>query len=355
MKVYIGPTPVSDLEYNQVIDFLRPVLNVRNQSISELKVKFGNYFDQLKRVDTIEDSNFCALPVALNWYYLNNKLKEVQQFSDLCRKHQKYLLVFIEGDFGVKPIDPNHIIIRSSGYQSKRLTNQHAATVYFPDPVKGFFKNEIKYREKESLPVVGFCGQAASGFFHTIKEVSRTIVRNGAYYLTISPYEPQVISSSTSRRASLLKLLTESELVNDQFIIRHKYRAGAVTKEERSRSALEFYNNIKNTDYTLCVRGGGNFSVRIYETLAMGRIPLFVNTDCILPLDHIIDWKKHVVWIEESEINKVDQLLADFHNEIHVDDFIQMQINNRNLWKEYISGNNFHEHLMSHIIESLLK
>ena len=37
--------------------------------------------------------------------------------------------------------------------------------------------------------------------------------------------------------------------------------------------------------YGLCVRGFGNFSFRLGETLMMGRIPILIDTECILPFD----------------------------------------------------------------------
>ena len=40
----------------------------------------------------------------------------------------------------------------------------------------------------------------------------------------------------------------------------------------------------------------------MYETLALGRIPVFINTDCTLPFSNIIEWDKHVVWIEKEDI-----------------------------------------------------
>ncbi|WP_025006945.1 exostosin domain-containing protein [Marinilabilia salmonicolor] len=89
----------------------------------------------------------------------------------------------------------------------------------------------------------------------------------------------------------------------------------------------------------------GDFSVRIYESLAMGRIPVFINTDCILPYDHLIDWKSHVVWIDERDLSKADEILADFHSSIHPDDFIRMQVDNRELWKKYLSLSGFYDHL----------
>ena len=68
------------------------------------------------------------------------------------------------------------------------------------------------------------------------------------------------------------------------YILRSKYRAGVSREKDPFHpSRLEFVNNILGSDYTVCMRGGGNFSVRFYETLSLGRIPVFIDTDCLLP------------------------------------------------------------------------
>ena len=51
--------------------------------------------------------------------------------------------------------------------------------------------------------------------------------------------------------------------------------------------------------YNLCVRGNGNFSHRFYETLASGRIPVYVNTGGKLPWDHIINYRPYFVWVDD--------------------------------------------------------
>src|SRR5690606_19049993 len=90
-------------------------------------------------------------------------------------------------------------------------------------------------------------------------------------------------------------------------------------------------------DYVLCVRGAGNFSVRFYETLLMGRIPIFVNTDCLLPFEDKINWKKHVVWIEWKERSNIANIVADFHSKLTDKQFEDLQKSNRKLWKEELS------------------
>jgi hypothetical protein len=87
----------------------------------------------------------------------------------------------------------------------------------------------------------------------------------------------------------------------------------------------------------LCVRGGGNFSLRLYETLLMGRIPIFINTDCLLPPDDSINWKQHVVWVEWEDRRKVPEVVSSIHAGISEDTFVGMQRANRELWKTKLS------------------
>jgi hypothetical protein len=91
----------------------------------------------------------------------------------------------------------------------------------------------------------------------------------------------------------------------------------------------------------LCVRGAGNFSVRFYETLAMGRVPVFINTDCIVPLSSSIEWKKYVVWIEEDEMNTMETKIVEFHNSLSSEKLQKLQKANRTIWEESLTLGGF--------------
>ena len=131
------------------------------------------------------------------------------------------------------------------------------------------------------------------------------------------------------------------------FILRNKYRAGVTNNKDFHPTTLEFYDNLKNSPYIVCVRGAGNFSIRFYEALAMGRIPVFINTDCSLPLDNTISWKKHVVWVEYKDRHKVAQKVKQFHEALTEDDFIALQNSNRKLWAEQFRLQGFFKSFIS--------
>ena len=67
----------------------------------------------------------------------------------------------------------------------------------------------------------------------------------------------------------------------------------------------KFDDNLRSATYALCIRGAGNFSARFYEALSFGRVPLFVDTRCVLPLEDDIDWRHHCVWVDRSDVGRI--------------------------------------------------
>ena len=151
-------------------------------------------------------------------------------------------------------------------------------------------------------------------------------------------------------RGYVLKKLQQFTNVETNFILRKQYRAGVKENKDTHQTTLEFYKNIHQSDYVLCIRGAGNFSVRFYETLAMGRIPVFINTDCSLPLDKTIPWRTHVVWVEYRERHRVAQKVTEFHQALSETDFIALQRANRNLWKDYLTLGGFFKTFFQHYL-----
>ena len=171
-----------------------------------------------------------------------------------------------------------------------------------------------------------------------VKESAKFLIENAKRGLSNplrSDWEP--VFPSAFHRAKLLHLLEQSRKVTTNFVYREHYRAGAITETARDQTTREYYENIRNSDYVLCVRGGGNFSVRLYETLMMGRIPVFVNTDCLLPFPKRINWNNQMVWVEWKDRHRIDEVIAEFHHSITDADFLNLQLSNRKLWKEVLS------------------
>ncbi len=343
MKFYYPKAHYNENFRTLVFPLLKPFIKGENFTDAERIALYGISENDFIFTEVLEEADLVFLTMAWN-YYVNTDRKDIAiSFVKQCELLNKKVIAFNAGDFGVNiPVFDNLIVLRPSGYKSKFSKNEYSMPAFIEDPLPQYFNsNEIIQRPYNLKATIGFCGQANSSQINAVKETFKTFLRNFKFHVGISKNEPQQLFSTSYLRASILKEIQKSSLVTSNFILRKQYRAGVKMQKESHRTTLEFYENINSSDYVVCVRGAGNFSVRFYETLAMGRIPIFVNTDCALPLENEIDWKKHVVWIERKEIKHIAEKVKDFHSSLSSNDFIDLQNANRTLWNERLTLNGF--------------
>ncbi len=306
-----------------------------NEDKSTISLDFGSC-----RIEDSSKASVVLIPFPVNWYYGNNKMFLLNEVDSLCQKYNIKGYAYVSGDFGIAyPEFSNITYFRMGGFQSQLSQYNKGFPVALSDHFQIIYQMEtIKPVAKRMLPVVGFCGHATLSTLKRVKELAKCLKENGKRFLQ-NPFRKdwEPLFASAYERAQLLRYFEDSTVIKTNFIYRNQYRAGAQTDLERKETTLAYYDNIASSDYVLCVRGGGNFSVRFYETLMMGKIPVFVNTDCLLPFQEQIDWKQHVIWVEWKDRMNIAQIVSDFHQQITNDDYLQMQLNNRELWKDRLS------------------
>lgn len=324
----------------QLFPLLKPFF--KNEAFTDVQRQalYGISEKEYTLVPSPDQADYAVLAMSWNYYVHKKQDKAIQA---LVEATTLTVLSFVTGDQGVSiPPLQNCVVFRANGERSKLPDFHQGFPVIIPDPLKKHFQTQaIQLRDYQEKPIVGFCGQANGSIGNAIKEVSRTLFRNLRYALKSRKELPQPLFSTTLLRANVLRDVAKNEGIQTNFILRKKYRAGAHTPEKRKKTTQEFYDNIQESDYVVCVRGGGNFSVRFYEALAMGRIPVFINTDCLLPLADKIDWKQHVVWVEHTEKQKVAQKVMAFHQQHTPASFKKLQQANRNLWQERLTLSGF--------------
>ena len=105
-------------------------------------------------------------------------------------------------------------------------------------------------------------------------------------------------------------------------------------------SRKQYIDNMENNIFIFCYRGEGNFSYRFYETLMMGKIPLFIDTECVLPFEKYIKKPEVGLFLNEKDIisGKVnlEQELMNYIKK-YKKHFNEMQKNNRLLWEKIYS------------------
>ena len=145
--------------------------------------------------------------------------------------------------------------------------------------------------------------------------------------------------------------------IDADFIIRDKYTPTLSNDRSTLQSGTDieriFYSNIYETDYTLCLRGYGNWSYRLYETLACGRMPVFIDTDCVLPSVPNVDWKEYCVWIDKSELQYIGEKILHFHSSMSSADFVDRQRGCRELWEKHLTLDGFMADARAHFADLL--
>lgn len=283
-------------------------------------------------VNTIEESDVVIVPVAIGYFFENNKSQWLYDFIDKGNSANKKVWVYAAGDFGIT-LNAAVYTFRLSGFDTKLDNKTFILPSFIMDPYT-VLKTAFKPTAKKVLPTIGFVGHANGSFFKYGKEFLIYLNHNAKRIMNRVFNDYQPFYPSGSKRFEFLSALENNKHIKTNFIFRKKYRAGAKTEEEKKKTTLEFFENIYDNPYIFCLRGAGNFSVRLYETIAMGRIPFIIDTDIWLPLNDIISWQKHCIIASEKDF--MDKLIH-FHKNISESDFEQMQINNRNLWLNYLN------------------
>ena len=291
-------------------------------------------------VNKIKNADVMLIPYSINFYFSNNLHDFLEQYDIICQKEKIRAYCYISGDFSISFKNfKTFIYYRMGGFKSKLNSQHKALPALLSDRQHLYFKkNENRIREKKKAPKIGFCGYATNNKIENFKQIIKYLIENSRRFIRdplSSDYEKFFISGY--ERYKILKSLESSLIINTNIIYRNKYRAGAKNTYELKKTTYEYYDNIKKSDYVICIRGSGNFSIRLYETLMMGRIPIFINTDCLLPFLGSINWKKHTVWIEWGNIHNLENIIYEYHNNLSAREFKLKQIENRLLWEQKLS------------------
>lgn len=114
---------------------------------------------------------------------------------------------------------------------------------------------------------------------------------------------------------------------------RDSYSIGPSDKTKR-----EFIENMEDSLYSLVVRGTSNATYRFIESFMMGRIPVFIDTDCMLPFDDVIPYKTNMVYLQYDD--DYDAGIRKFHDSHTEEELHRIQLENRSIWEQYFRADN---------------
>ncbi|HSC54384.1 MAG TPA: hypothetical protein VLC98_12205 [Phnomibacter sp.] len=227
--------------------------------------------------------------------------KELKLLSAKYRPFHKPVIVFTLSDYeGVYKSYKNLIILRTSAKKSLLRSNEFILPYVWESAQEPFQESGNTHR-----PVVGFCG-LVSGY-----------------------------------RRKLIDLAVAYNRLDCRFILHDSFWGG---KPHDEQIIADFWGNMRSSQFMIASRGAGNFSMRFYQAMSMGRIPVLVDTDMELPLSSLIDWKNLIVF-EKNETDCVERIM-----EIHkAGNTAEMQRICYNTYHQFLSEKNFLQKLLSSI------
>lgn len=336
-RIYIG-TPLS---------FMRPLLILKRQLglpdykgqkpfravYGAMDFSFLTLVSEPKEVDffLLPHSYFSARAVAKNY---------VDEFIRLAEKSGKKVVLFSEGDTDESITIPHAIVFRTSQYAHKKYGNE----IILPPQVyaEDVLSDEVFVpRAKQEKPVVSFCGWSELG---DIKQKTKFLMKNA--YADARTFfgdtHAEMRKQGIYFRKKAMEHLEKSPLVATSFLRRDFFSVNKRTiKLPRETLRAQYLENIANSDFVLAPKGDGNFSIRFYEALALGRIPVLVDTESILPLEDEIPYNEYIVRVPYRKIHHIGAYIAHYYNQHTGESYQEAQRRARALFTEKLRVDRF--------------
>lgn len=220
----------------------------------------------------------------------------------------KKVLLFDYSDF----VDTNiripdyAIIFRVSAYRHHKKKNEIVMPYFVEDMGERY---GILPEEKKEMLVVGYCGQSQFG---SRAKALRAWLKWLFHFTRLCFYADQN-SAAHQRgifwRARALAALRRGGIATS-FLERAFYSLHQKTAPRDPQTLRrEYVENLRASGLALCIRGDANASQRFYEAMSAGRIPLFIDTDCVLPLEEIIPYDDSIMRVSSRQIKKLPEIV----------------------------------------------
>lgn len=109
----------------------------------------------------------------------------------------------------------------------------------------------------------------------------------------------------------------------------------------------EFIDVTQRSIFSLCPKGYGKQSFRLYEVMQLNSIPVFVYTSRWFPFEKFIDWDKFCVVLHESEIPNLKTKLKSYSD----DKIKSMLTYGKSVYNDYFTMQGFSKNILRYLNE----
>jgi hypothetical protein len=263
-------------------------------------------------------SNIAFFPYEVSRYSVSpERLQEIQDFIDLQSKigRRTVLLLAHDNDRPIsKWLNGNPIVFR---YSMSRVFDYIDEFIISPK-VDSFHKtfDFVNVLPWSSTPRITFMGWSAFvGWSEHLEQqqlvASRKLslegdAKNPTYVF------PTPINIGVILRKRAMDIIQKDSRIECNFVVndRYFYQHDQSTQTNKRDKYME---SIRDTHYVLTIRGSGNYSIRLFETLAAGRIPVMIDSNQHLPFEDLVPWKEIGVWVPFEKFEQIGDYIFEFH------------------------------------------
>lgn len=297
--------------------------------------------------DKIEEADIVFAPYT---YYslLNREQGLFLKCIDVSRTHNLPLLIDGSGDIVHRVTLKNTFVLSYTGYRFLPEPNKITIPLMVDDLLVRCRNGENTLRKKkEGKPIIGFAGWTQL----SKKQYLKTFIKElPLRFKGLFDSRYKACSRGVLWRQKAIKILQKSTIVDLNIRIRQSFSANQKTAEGNVKNLQEeMVSIILDSDYALDVRGDANNSARLFEILSLGRIPVIIDTERNFPFKDRIDYSSFALIVDFGDINKLAEIVADFHKNISPERFEEMQRNARNAFVNYFRI----DAMMRYIVEDI--
>lgn len=351
MKVYIDKDTLDEVRVgfdscNYIHGYFNHFENKKMISLTHEYTMNQKFFDL---VTDPAEADILSIP---NGYFRLHKhplgLEVIQHYQNLSKRYRKPLLINAFGDLDDEIPIENSINL---WFQKYRPTISEF-DIIVPPSIIDIGSQGTNIRVKSKAPKVGFMGFAE--YDSWLIELKQRLL-NSRYVVKhfFDGYSKAKIDGKIYRKLSI-RNLEKSPGIESAIVVRPFFGGSKTIIESNFNDVRdireEYINNLIESDYVLTPKGAGNFSLRFYETLSVGRIPILINTEMVLPLEDMIDYSEFCLIINYQDISKLGDILTDFHKNLSNEKFQSMQAKSREAFIKYLRVDNFYRNLFSTIL-----
>ena len=242
---------------------------------------------------------------------INGEHNEFVKRNNIYKKYKKKCFIISDSGFGIKSVRGIYTSLSKNEYNK----SIHEAGWYFP------MDDLTEYAEQNDI--IKTCNILCS--FRG--DLNTHPIRRIIHKLLVNKTSKNYKSTNTESKqitAWIKYDLTEINLLKKTYI-----------------------QEILNSNFVLCPRGYNTSSMRIYEVMSLGRVPIIISDQWIKPEGP--DWKKFCIFVKENEVERLEEIIDKYKNKS-----LQMGRIARREWELWFSNSVYASKILNKV-ESLSK